>query len=548
MVVLVVVVGGLSIAWLIDSHAHGGRVVRHVTLAGRGIGGMTAIQLAGALGDLATKEEHAPVQVRTPQGSFSVSADSLGLRVRQDVTEAAAMAAGRHGWVGARLWKWVVGFVSPARVRVDVGDDRSLAYQYIRAAPDPGPRQQPVEPSLAARNGNIVVIDGLAGRGVDPNQVLAALPSAATRGLPLVLRVQRGPVPPEFGPDDVRPVAEAAERLTAAPLAVSAGTVRATLPTALLRSWMRAVPSTAGTPAAAEHPMVLGIDAVVTAADLAKLLPNAGTPAVDASFTLVNSVPQLMPSRTGTACCGREAAVVILSAVEHRPAPAEPLSLPLKIVPPHLDDEAARKLGIVEQVSTFTTPHPAGQSRVINIHRIADLMRGAIILPGQVFSVNAYVGPRTTAKGFVDAPVIGEHNAFSHDIGGGVSQFGTTMFNAAFFDGLDIVEYQMHTVYISRYPYGREATLNYPHPDLKIRNNSPYGVLVWTSYTDHSLTVTFYSTHWVDAAQTGQTTKPRGPCTAVVTQRTRRWVSDGHTSVDQFYAQYAPQEGIDCPR
>ena len=50
----------------------------------------------------------------------------------------------------------------------------------------------------------------------------------------------------------------------------------------------------------------------------------------------------------------------------------------------------------------------------------------------------------------------------STEIGGGVSQFATTMFNAAFFAGLDIDEYQAHSEYFDRYPCGREATMGYP--------------------------------------------------------------------------------------
>ena len=79
------------------------------------------------------------------------------------------------------------------------------------------------------------------------------------------------------------------------------------------------------------------------------------------------------------------------------------------------------------------------------------------------------MGERTLAKGFVEAPVIDAEYKFGKDVGGGVSQFSTTLFNAAFFAGLDITTYGMHGIYISRYPYGREATLDYPSLDLKDR-------------------------------------------------------------------------------
>jgi vancomycin resistance protein YoaR len=141
-------------------------------------------------------------------------------------------------------------------------------------------------------------------------------------------------------------------------------------------------------------------------------------------------------------------------------------------------------------VSTFTTNHPAGQPRVTNIHRAADLIDDTVVEPGQVFSLNETVGPRTEARGFVRAPVF--YGEFTEDVGGGVSQLATTVFNAVFFGGYEDVYHKPHSIYFSRYPMGREATVNYPNLDLKFRNDSSHGVLVRAHYTDTSITVSFY--------------------------------------------------------
>src|SRR5690606_41819913 len=66
-------------------------------------------------------------------------------------------------------------------------------------------------------------------------------------------------------------------------------------------------------------------------------------------------------------------------------------------------------------------------------------------------------------------------------VGGGVSQFATTLFNAAFFAGFDFLDYQSHSIYFSRYPYGREATISWPAPDLKIQNTTDYRLEEHTS-------------------------------------------------------------------
>ena len=120
-------------------------------------------------------------------------------------------------------------------------------------------------------------------------------------------------------------------------------------------------------------------------------------------------------------------------------------------------------------------------------------------------------------------------------------------FNAAYFGGLDIVEYQAHSEHFQRYPRGREATMGYPNPDLKIHNNTPYGIMIRTSYTDTSVTVTLWSTPYITAEQTGISESPSGVgCPTVTTTRTRTWLSDRHTDTDTFRATYRNVSDVDC--
>ncbi|MDP1807092.1 MAG: VanW family protein, partial [Acidimicrobiales bacterium] len=95
------------------------------------------------------------------------------------------------------------------------------------------------------------------------------------------------------------------------------------------------------------------------------------------------------------------------------------------------------------------------------------------------------------------------------------------------------------------YPYGRESTISFPSPDVRIRNNTPYGVLIWPTYTATSITVTMYSTKYVSGEQTNQTREMKGVCTAVTTERTRTYV-DGRKTTDRFTGLYSPEEGVKC--
>jgi vancomycin resistance protein YoaR len=249
----------------------------------------------------------------------------------------------------------------------------------------------------------------------------------------------------------------------------------------------------------------------------------------------------IVPGVNGLRCCGPDTPRRIVDALEDG---ERTVAVALREVEPKRTSDDLRKLAIVEQVGTFTTKHAANQPRVTNIHRIADLVDGTIIGPGGRFSVNDKVGERTTERGFVVDHSI-QDGVFVDAVGGGISQFATTLFNAAFFAGLELPTYQSHSIYISRYPYGREATLSWPKPDLVVANPSPYGVLIDTSYTSTSVTITLYSTRWATGEQTAQSASPVGQCTRVKTERTRHFV-DGTTKVDNVFATYRPAEGVHC--
>lgn len=156
----------------------------------------------------------------------------------------------------------------------------------------------------------------------------------------------------------------------------------------------------------------------------------------------------------------------------------------------------AEKYTELELLATFTTKHPSGEDRVTNIQQMASDVDGAIVQPGREWSINDTVGQRTEAKGYVAAPAIinGAPYCCDHpaNIGGGVSQFGTTLFNTVFYACLEDVEHRPHSLSFSRYPEGLEATLGYPHPDVRFRNNTDAPVIIKTAYNATSVTVKMY--------------------------------------------------------
>lgn len=155
---------------------------------------------------------------------------------------------------------------------------------------------------------------------------------------------------------------------------------------------------------------------------------------------------------------------------------------------PKVTTELAHQLNIKQLVSSFSTFHPCCKPRVENIHRIADLIDGTVVLPGETFSVNETLGPRTASNGFTMAPTIVK-GEMDDTVGGGISQFATTLFNAVLRGGYEIIERQPHSIYFNRYPMGHEATLSYPKPDLVFRNDTQSGMVIRTKYSGTSIKV-----------------------------------------------------------
>lgn len=142
----------------------------------------------------------------------------------------------------------------------------------------------------------------------------------------------------------------------------------------------------------------------------------------------------------------------------------------------------------LEVLARASTKFPCCEERVKNIRRIARLMNGVVVQPGESFSVNHFIGPRTEEKGFVKAPSILDLD-YVETVGGGVSQFATTLYNALYDAGFPIIEHKPHSHYISRYPPGVEATLSWPGPDLSFKNDSEYPLLIKTTVSKDRVSV-----------------------------------------------------------
>ncbi len=214
--------------------------------------------------------------------------------------------------------------------------------------------------------------------------------------------------------------------------------------------------------------------------------------AANARFVVSGKTVRLVPSRLGFDVDPASAVSAVVAAASS--PDARIADVPMRDVRADLTTEEADALGIRRQLVSFTTEMGASSSnRIHNVHLMADFIDGTIIRPGQVFSFNDTVGPRTSARGFLEGQMI-VGSLVLPAIGGGVCQTATTLFNDAFETGLPILTRVNHNLYLSHYPLGRDATVSWGGPDFRFRNDLKHGILIKTSYTDSTLTFAFYGT------------------------------------------------------
>lgn len=224
--------------------------------------------------------------------------------------------------------------------------------------------------------------------------------------------------------------------------------------------------------------------------------------------------------------------------------------------------EQAQNATFDEVVGEFTTSgYSAASGR--NIELTAQMVNGAVVSPGDTFSLNGYTGPRGTAQGFVESGIIIDGHAGTA-VGGGISQFATTLYNASYFGGMTDVAHTPHSYYISRYPAGREATVYEGAIDLQFKNDSDYPVQIVTSVGGGSVTVKLMGVKTVDVESvnngrwaptspqrmelTGDDCSPSGGAPGFTTSDTRiiRDLNGNEMNRETTTTVYDPQPIVTC--
>ncbi|HMJ15543.1 MAG TPA: VanW family protein [Polyangiaceae bacterium] len=449
------------------------------------VGGLDRAALEEELRELDARLRRTPLSLVLAGHAFALNPEAVNFHVDVSATANAVFAAGRRGNVFVRTRAWVRRFFTPEVLpAVSTLDARRMQLQFDEWEAL-AISERPFDGGLRVDGERIDLDPPRAGQRIDRDEARRRLETGLgneRRGSTVLTTVR---YEPQLKPQDADRILARAEQLTrgAVELTNDEFGVSVRLEPHVLRNALRLHTQ-------APAPPLLEFEPNVLERHLESLRRSVERAPRDAQFVIdARDRVSIVPSQQGTHIHTRHLAHALLEAAA---SPARSGPLPVELgVEPALHTDAALALHIERLVAEFSTSHACCQPRVQNIHRIAQLLDGALVKPGETFSLNARVGERTTKNGFVPAPSI-QDGEMVDTVGGGVSQFATTFFNAVFHAGYDIIERQPHTYWFSRYPMGHEATLSWPKPDVIFKNDSAAGVLVKTLYSDTRITVKLY--------------------------------------------------------
>jgi vancomycin resistance protein YoaR len=459
-----------------------GRLADGVAIAGVDVGGLTPKEARSLLQQRFDQVARVPVVFTAGGKSYPIKATTLG--VEADWASAIQSAAREgDGFGPVRGFRRLQTRFFGAEVNPPVqAYGAALDYKLAGLARDID--QNHVEAKLVRRGLAIELVPGRQGLQLDRK-------AAQSRIVRALARLERGgtvALPASVDPVEVdaaalAPAARQARLALSAPVRLEYSGVRWKLPRWRIAELL-SLP--------AEGKTQLAIAGAGAEAWFTKLRKTVEHAPVDARFEVTSAGGiRILPDKPGLGIDVPATAKALLAAAISPTTRTAQLAARTTVADRTVAE--AQAMGITGVVGSYYTTYGGIASRLHNVALVAELIDGTLVAPGKTFSFNGTTGERTAEKGFQEAPVI-INGELQTGLGGGICQVSTTVFNAAYEAGLQIDERTNHALYISHYPLGRDATVNYPDLDLKFTNDTENWLLVRTFVGSGSLTVNIYGT------------------------------------------------------
>ncbi|MDR2372706.1 MAG: VanW family protein [Bifidobacteriaceae bacterium] len=469
------------------------RVPKGAAVAGVDIGALTTDAAVARLRDELDEKskQTVPVVIGDEEADFDPVLAGLGFSPQNTVAALTGLS-----FDPTRLWEQVKG-IGQQELALVV-DQAALETHLEELAALT--RVEPVSGTVGVATGEVVITEPVTGLQLATAQALAQIQEDyLVKDGPWQLPTEA--LAPAIGPEEVeRAVAAIADPLLSGPVTVAVGEASVEIPASEVAAAAVIQPAAddAGT-------LALGWDKELLGASVSKRLPaGIEVAAADARFVFVDGQPVIEDGVKGAkidpdGLAAAMAAAAVASGAERRAV------VELTEADPAAGRAELEQLGVKEVVGRFETQATNSVDRTKNLRKAAEIVTGMLVKPGETFSLDKALGHRSLETGWFNAGVV-VAGVNQDGIGGGLSQFSTTLYNAAHLAGMVDVEHTPHANYFSRYPTGREATIWEGQIDNQFKNDTPYGVVLRAGVSDSlKVWVELWSTkYWTVEAEIGE--------------------------------------------
>lgn len=367
----------------------------------------------------------------------------------------------------------------------------------------------PVDATIARANGHYVITPSSPGTAIDMQQVVSQAMAAINNLSPqsTQITVPGTPVAPSVSTAQAQAAVERAEAVVATDLTLAGSDLSTSIDSDILRGWVYLNEVSLGE-------WQLSIAGEPIAQYLAAYAAETDIPATNATFGFNGGEVIVIQSAQGRALDVEATSASVLAALEARATGQSPSTVNLALLPVEPEFTTAQAEALASRVTllgTWTTNYVSQASNGfgVNIELPTTAVDGQVVQPGEQFDYLTGIG-EVTSPPYVEGGVL-IHGQIREDgaIGGGMCSSSTTLFNAAMRAGFQIDARGNHSIYISRYPVGLDATVwesGGQRRTMAFTNDTGYPVLIKGINERGAVTFEVWG---IDDGRTVQLSEPR---------------------------------------
>jgi vancomycin resistance protein YoaR len=482
------IVALVVLAIVIDSAVYYNKIHAGVSVEGTSLSGSTRDEAIAELTETVEQTQKNTVTLTNGDKTWQLAPTEVGTAFDVEGAVAEAMDVSRKSNFLVDLGKRIKLYFSGVDIPLTGAIDSAKMDTYVKdlaAQIDIAP----VDAGLKFESGKVVAVEGKNGTVVDQDKLKqdleTVLVSQHSTQVVIPLKEQQ----PAVQADDMQPAIDQANIMMGSPVTLTFKNKSWSISGTQIASYMDFTSEDVGGVSTLKP--VLSAEKMKTF--LESITDDVATKPKDATFKTDGKKAWVVDAVDGTTLDQAKTAEAITEASMQTSGRTTEAAVTTKEA--DLTTKEAEDMGIKDLLSSYTTPPYSGSSnRQHNVRITTEYASDVILAPGEVYNFDEQIGPRTAARGYKTAPGIVGPGKLEDVFGGGICQVSTTLFNAAFFAGLEIVERKNHSIYIDHYPKGRDATVSAGSPNLRFKNDTQHYILIKGASDGITTTFNIYGT------------------------------------------------------